>query len=598
MAGKIDPDSYGGGSSLEEDEELREALARMAAQDPDPRLRRLRLPPMDLSGPSRPVDLGNPDEPGSEAFRRREERALPMATPATFPDFATWQADPQAREAAQVLSAQGVAEVDAQLADRQRRAAETDALFRSGQEAYAARQAPTPAPPPPVEELGPFASGMRSLGGAIAGKVREYAPGVARFFSEADYVGGEPAPAPATPAAPAPPPPAVRAPTGPPVARRPVRPTRPATPPVDMGMAAPTPSGALARALGPSASVLGPRAEEVVSRTQVAGDSIPTSPPPPSGEGDLDAALFQARQNRLLAGLARAGGMAIGRGGDAAYAALEGQADRPLQELGLRRAEAEQGRAAGARAADEDPSSPQSQAARSMMLEILGPEVGRQPWFPTMSYAVAARGPLGQMLEQSAAIQRERIRARGEVEKERARRARGAGGAREADIQKLGKDVEGLSQVSADLALLERMAATKGDIPGAGRLDAPLAEMGIGDEDIEVRQAAGRVANRLLFEQSGAAVTESEVKRFMAARGLGPGATEEQFRKGVRALAAELRQVLKTKQAKFAPGTRRAYQERGGFTEFQPAPASGGLTPEKQRRLEELRRKRDAGTLR
>jgi hypothetical protein len=98
-----------------------------------------------------------------------------------------------------------------------------------------------------------------------------------------------------------------------------------------------------------------------------------------AGGGGLDMALKSSNQNRLIASLARAGGMAIGRGKSEAYDALENNADRPLQELQMRQGEQ-------ARQADADPNSPASQTLR-MALSRMVPDLEKQPGWATTSAA-------------------------------------------------------------------------------------------------------------------------------------------------------------------------------------------------------------------
>lgn len=174
-------------------------------------------------------------------------------------------------------------------------------------------------------------------------------------------------------------------------------------------------------------------------------------------------------------------------------------------------------------------------------------------------------------------------RSLAEMEQRGANARAGAGmraNALERAVERLGKDMEGQAQLDADLQFLEGVVSGTGDIPGAGILDSRLPGVLQSGADVDVRQAASRLAAALLHEQSGAAVTPSEAERFMAGRGLGPGATEEQFRKGVAALAKELRTTRQAKQAKYPEVVRKAYTDQGGkLAADQPASAATG-TPE------------------
>jgi hypothetical protein len=326
-----------------------------------------------------------------------------------------------------------------------------------------------------------------------------------------------------------------------------------------------------------------------VPPTPFADEGEPAAPPggtppvvsagpssPPARPDPLDLAMKAAGQSRLIAALTRAGGTAIGRGTGPGYDALDANADRPMAELQMEQADA-------AKKAESDPNSPQSRAAWAVVEQLLPGGAKVPPEGRSAAQAKAMFPMFQEIIDREMA--REQMRARSEEGRlNRAHEARlagmrrgaGLGGAREADVQKLGKDTEGLAQVQNDLALLEKTISGTGDIPGAGVWDSKKPAFMQSGDDINIRQAAVRVAARLLHEQSGASVTPSEAERFMEGRGLGPGATEDQFRAGIQALASELRAALRAKAAKYRPEVVQTLQRRGGVVDLgAPPPAAG-----------------------
>lgn len=323
------------------------------------------------------------------------------------------------------------------------------------------------------------------------------------------------------------------------------------------------------------------------------------------GPTDLDAALQSGADRRLLAGLVRAGGTAIGRGRGPGYDALDAEADRPLAELSLRRGEAQRVASETQAASDADPTSPQSAMARALVAKVL-PGVERESWFAGASYARLSSGPLAKLLDMNTELQRERIKAQAEIDKTRASRGAGGAGFKEADVQKLGKDTEGLARIKADVQMLEQLANLPAgtDIPGAGVLDTRKPGFMQSQQDTDAYQATLRVAAELLHQQSGASVTPQEAERFLESRGMGKGTTEQQFRAGAKALVRDLRAEVAAKTAKYSPATRREATTRGVIMGLEPgapaapAPGGGGWTDADEQRLQELEAKSRAGRLR
>lgn len=272
----------------------------------------------------------------------------------------------------------------------------------------------------------------------------------------------------------------------------------------------------------------------------------------PPGDVDLEAALRAASGRQFVASMARAGGAMIGRGQGAGYDALDRDADRPVAEFQARRALSEQDRQHAALQAAAD-------AARGK--EKFTEEMGR-------GELEVKRGELA-------------VHQRAQAAKER----KGAGATSEKDVQKLGKDTEGLARIKADVQLLEKLAtsAAGADIPGAGVYDTRKPAFMQSQSDTDAYQATLRVAAELLHQQSGAAVTPSEAERFLESRGMGKGTTEQQFRSGAKALVRDLRAELAAKEAKYRPEVVKTLHQRGGVTDLPsgatatPRPPSPGM---------------------
>lgn len=176
-----------------------------------------------------------------------------------------------------------------------------------------------------------------------------------------------------------------------------------------------------------------------------------------------------------------------------------------------------------------------------------------------------------------------------DLQRELARRRGGAGGpsaaqtaaARnrlETDIQKAGEDLEGAGTLASDLDFLDKMSA-RDDIPGVGRWDSKktgVLSFLASDDDTRTMQTMRSVVGRLLKERSGTAASDAEVERVMTELGMGPDATEQQFRVGVKRLRQDVGNALATKQARYRPEVVQTYRERGGKTAQDIAPRAAG----------------------
>ncbi len=195
----------------------------------------------------------------------------------------------------------------------------------------------------------------------------------------------------------------------------------------------------------------------------------------------------------------------------------------------------------------------------------------------------------------------------GEHAKDRISRERAAklGAGAKAD-ESLNRDVEGLSKRMENVPAMKNDINTlteyakQDDIPGVGGYEAraPSWAPGISDEDVKVRQTVKGLVGAIMKEQSGTAASEGEVNRKLAELGMGPGATEPEFREGLKRLTENARGAMRAKEAGYRPAAVEEARRRGMATSADLPSGGGGLSPDKKARLEELRRKRDAGELR
>lgn len=273
-----------------------------------------------------------------------------------------------------------------------------------------------------------------------------------------------------------------------------------------------------------------------------------------------------AASNRLIAALARAGATAVGQPNNAGLDALAENADRPILDARER--------------ALDDPNSPESAMARDVIGRAL-PEAKIAPWFKGLTARSANNNPMLRALLSRAPKASDLMAERKQADLEqyhrdlgraallRAQRTGGAAAADraekrlETDVQKAGKDLEPNAQMKADLETVIA-AAEESDIPGVGVVAGRLPDWLLSSEGVQTRQAAQRLMNGILRAASGQAVTPSEAERQLAARGMGPGATEQSFRLGLQALAKEAQSAMTRTQAKYRPQVLDELGSRGG----------------------------------
>lgn len=164
-------------------------------------------------------------------------------------------------------------------------------------------------------------------------------------------------------------------------------------------------------------------------------------------------------------------------------------------------------------------------------------------------------------------------------------------------IEVLSKRMEGAPALRSDIATLEKLAG-EDDVPGIGATGR-LPDFFVSDEGVQLRQATRGIVGNLIKERSGTAASEKEIDRILGELGMGDGATDDQFRMGLKRLKQQSIEAMRAKEAGARPEAVEEARRRGLTTSQDLAgPAAGGLSPTDKARLEELRRKRDAGLLR
>jgi hypothetical protein len=154
----------------------------------------------------------------------------------------------------------------------------------------------------------------------------------------------------------------------------------------------------------------------------------------------------------------------------------------------------------------------------------------------------------------------------------------GKGHDMEKDVQALGKDLESVGQMRADLSTLDGYVS-KGEVPGFGPIAGRVPDLVASNEAISARQAAKRIMASYIQMRSGTAASDKEVERLLAANGLGPTATPEAIRQGVSALRGMAAETVGRIEAKYHPEVVATYKGRGGvnreaFSSHDQAPAN------------------------
>jgi hypothetical protein len=350
-------------------------------------------------------------------------------------------------------------------------------------------------------------------------------------------------------------------------------------------------------------------------------------PPPPVDTEDrgLLAAQGLAAQQRLFAGLGRAGatigGAIAGTKTDAApWDAMDANSDQAVKDYVQRKGAKADNAKAAEQAALKDKGSAQSRAFQARIAKLLpgmySPEdIGNMT--AGDSEQVLEYGKMKASLEERKAAQEERNRAARTQEgfhrddmsergKDRAlqrqfqaeqnaltregrlaevqARAKAEGGAKhdkefEKDVQNAGKDLQDTTDLVSDVNHLAKVANEEGSLAGLGWWDSRKPNFLNSADDTAVQQSIKNVLGARIKATTGATATPQEMERIASSYGLQAGASEEQARLGLRKLAADTKRALATRQARYRPEVLSTFKERGGVLASDVQ--AGGAEPEK-----------------
>lgn len=334
----------------------------------------------------------------------------------------------------------------------------------------------------------------------------------------------------------------------------------------------------------------------------------------PAQDSDLLAAQGLAAQNRLFAGLGRAGTTATAalshmKADTAPFDAMEAGADQPVKDLALQRSQAAEQRKVAEAAALKDKSSPQSKAFQARVAKTL-PGVYSPEDLANLTAAdqdqVLEYGKMRASLDQRKAEGAERERAAKAAEQSRtdtlqlhrddlSERAKDRGLTREQmaqqnelnrqnridvarvgqhdkeakdlekDIQGAGKDLQDTSDTVAAVNYLAKVGRGEGDLPGMGVWDSRKPQILRSADDTAVDQRVKTVIGTLIHARTGATATPKEMDRIAGEYGLN-GGTEDAARAGLARLAEDTKRALETRQARYRPEVLKEFKSRGGVT--------------------------------
>jgi hypothetical protein len=137
----------------------------------------------------------------------------------------------------------------------------------------------------------------------------------------------------------------------------------------------------------------------------------------------------------------------------------------------------------------------------------------------------------------------------------------------ERNVQRAGKDLEGISRMRPDIDTLKAQLAKHDNgegMDGFGLWDSIKPGVLDSNEDIDVRQGAMRNLAKIILENSGKVANEAEVQRTLDGYGLGRFKTEEQSAHGIQALIRDAEMSASTRSGKYQPEVLEAVEERSG----------------------------------
>lgn len=150
------------------------------------------------------------------------------------------------------------------------------------------------------------------------------------------------------------------------------------------------------------------------------------------------------------------------------------------------------------------------------------------------------------------------------------------GGAQQARANELAVRTEAAND--AVRALTEAMPPEGQDVPGFGPVDSlrgrtPFLQS---TEGIRMRTLAENAVRRYLRLESGASISDQEMRTEMELRGMGTGATEQQFRQGARDLQRDLQTRLRVQGRGEQPAAARRPAEQPPADDFVRVRRPGG----------------------
>lgn len=305
-------------------------------------------------------------------------------------------------------------------------------------------------------------------------------------------------------------------------------------------------------------------ARQLGQMTMGGAEGQPRAPAPEGTprDAEMDAALAQARQNKMWEGLVNAGrdvGAAISRHpGTAEQLDLDTRA--PVNELQARRQRAAQVLA----------------SARQAQLDEIG--MKEHDWRGRGEQRAETEQEFRHgMGEKEFALKEKNAAALRVLQEAQARKAGRAGMAASPDpkmLARAGEKAAAQGRVLNHLRILEGAIQGGGDIPGAGILDSRLTgnlESLQSAEGVPVRKAAQGAISDMVFSLSGKAASNQERAQIAQTYGLQEGGTERGFRAGVGMLREDVDLMMRGLRASHAPEVWAQYAAEGGAMPGAPA---------------------------
>lgn len=133
------------------------------------------------------------------------------------------------------------------------------------------------------------------------------------------------------------------------------------------------------------------------------------------------------------------------------------------------------------------------------------------------------------------------------------------------DVRDLSKALGDLPAMRNNMEILADIANEE-DIPGVGLIAGRMPNFAKSERGQLATQAALSIMAAYMKQTSGAAVSEPEAKRLLAARGINPAGSESEFRLGVRRLLTEIRDAARATEARADPRALELARQRGVVT--------------------------------